>query len=169
MSNIIQNCTMQSVIEQAKKDLIDKKEHPCTFILPTKKDWHKIQVGWKNDFEKDIVMTTFAKTIRLTKPDSYFVVMEGWGVKRNPNEKLNLKERPSQSSDRHELLIINEFRRDMRNKSTLFQFERKDGNIVFVDEFTSDNENSSTAFNFYMEEGAHYERIEQLAKEQKKP
>lgn len=166
-ANTIKNCTLKSVVEQAKKDLINNKEHPPVFLLPlpTQDVWHRIQVGWKNDTEKHYVMTSVSKVIQLVKPESYFMIMEGWGVQRPTDKRLDLNKRPSQCSDRQELLIIHEFRRDMKNKSVMITYARDGDKITFTDEYVNEDNNCmSTNFNFFMEQGAHEERIEQLAK-----
>lgn len=97
-----------SVIEITKEKFAKDGEcPPMAFFINKKEEMNIMPMMFRNDFEKQM-MANILKAIAKEKDIVAFIfTMESWLIKRDANVPINTHERPSQSKDRQECIIMN--------------------------------------------------------------
>jgi hypothetical protein len=134
-------------LEQIAKTIIEKNgHHSPQIIFVTKKGIEIALLIFDSEEAKEIMLDVVRRKVSTEKIDKYFTIMEGW-IGRN----LNV--RPSLDSQRQEGIIISEYNRDMKNKTLIHKFERKNNKIKWTERVILGSETDSCSiWNVFVED-----------------
>ena len=138
---------VDTILDMAKSELENFKEITAKVIFEAidektnKKGLAVMIVIWKNRKEKEYMKEKLRETLVNLNLDKYWTVMEAWVSAAKDDEFTKM---PSRDINRKECIIVNEIRKDRKNKC-LFQLFNKNGdNIEYEDNEMLDNKAEST-------------------------
>lgn len=156
--------TFQEIINNAKEKLVKDKEHPPLMTVSTNGKIDVFNVSFRNDIEKQMIMSMLKLAVQTRKPEHYFIAFESWltsyeNDSEESAEKMFKKAlagemvRPSKHPEKKEALVIEQHCKDMTSNTCVIFFTRdKNNNIILGEEHNVlKNEVSYSAFNFYLE------------------
>jgi hypothetical protein len=147
--------SLYRIEEIAKNVIVASGSHQPQIMFDIKDKIVATVLMFQDDKQKLVFQKAFRTFITDAKIPKYWVIMEGWlGNKA--------KVRPRDDSEKKEALIIQEFSSDLKSKTIINVFHKKDGQVIFDErkEFDEKCEQAST-WNFYLED-CMAEKMDQL-------
>lgn len=137
-------------VEQMAKDVLIKiKKHPQQMIIEKPDGKVDMVLLSFDNKDKDKMLDELRETIANSNIQKYFFITEAW-------KSEDIHSCPSKADDKEEILVISEFRRDMKNKVVFLDFKRVKGEIVFTDrkeiESGKSQSESYSRYNFFVED-----------------
>lgn len=133
-------------VKEITKKYCKKGQVPCHILIPTEKGFACVIFEWKDAVEKDNMFARARQLISEMKPEYYYYVSEAY-------MSHDVKYQPSQDPNRKDILIVCEYRKDLKNKTYLIPIIRDNGQVTFGEEIvTTEKNEQQSRFNFYLED-----------------
>jgi len=148
---------------RTSKDIMQKSGHhnPQLFFVNDKTVLTFI-VSFGDDDEKQKVLQKARQIFNYIKPEKYYYVSEAWSLKIDKDKKY---ERPSESSDRQECLIISEFLPDLSGRTCFIPVIRDGEKVLFGKINIIKSQENANLWNFYLEEEGLNEHMDSMVKD----
>lgn len=151
--------SIEKIRDIAKACLEKTKQYRPQLMLEIGDRIEIMVLGWE-DATKEKMMDSLREYIQSKNIQRYFMIMEAWMSKVDKGESPYI--RATNSKNREEILVINEFCKDGNNKQIIIPFYRENDNIKFGEE-TCESKVASL-WNFYLEKEGVDERFDNLVK-----
>ena len=160
--NIFDHTTL---LKMARETLQHQGHHaPMLFIEDHEKRLIAALLIFRNDDEKDKMRQQMRTLVQESQSQRYWMVMEAW-IAVVDKEKTDLPMiRPSRRLDRKEVLMIQEYTKELNNNAWMQVFTRTQEDFVFED-VQEMGGHFDSAWNFYVEEAGYQERADKNAEE----
>lgn len=139
---------LEEIEEIAKKIMKKNKEHSPQLIIE-RKDPIRVEclLLLCEEETKEEMLKVLRLLINNGSVDRYFLITDAW-------KSEDIYSQPSKAKDKTEVLIIYEFRRDMKNRCVMIDYVRKRNNIYFTTrkEVTQKDGGMTSRFNFFLED-----------------
>jgi hypothetical protein len=150
--------TLQDIEKTAVQVLEQTGKHSPQIIVETPQGVVMVVLCFRNQDEKHKMHESIRALVKRSEVDSYFYVAEAWMAKQT---KDNPVMSPSRCVDRHEVLMIAEFRRDGSGESIMREFKRKDDSIVWKAREVQRNNEASSFLDFFSDPNKVRRRVDE--------
>ena len=102
-------------------------------------------VVYGNDEEKDKYLLAARQFITQLSVDRYWQITEAW-------LSTDINKRPKDDPNHIEILMVNEYNKELTGKQTIIRFHKENEKIVFESEETIKPDQCANRFNFFVED-----------------
>lgn len=152
---------IEEVKEMATGMLVRQGHHAPMVLMETKKGMVGAVVQFGNSKEKESAIEFIRQFVSKNNVLNYFTIFEGYMSMRSTGDLII---KPRRDKKRKEVLVITEFRRDMKNKGVFIEFKKVDGGIKIGKSGDLGGEYASI-WNVYLEKEGIDERLDKANKE----